>query len=183
MSQRLWTPSDDTIDQSAMTKLREFCAVRNAIAIPDHDAFHQWSIDERGAFWSAVWDFCGVRGTKGARELVDGDVMLDARFFPDAELNFAENLLVKHGPGDALVYRGEDKVSYRWSWDQLHSTVSKLQQAFRAMGIGKGDRISAMMPNMPETIACMLATASIGAIWSSCLCRLMQQRNTTRQWR
>jgi acetoacetyl-CoA synthetase len=151
-----------------MTKFRAFCAVRNAIDLPDHDAFHQWSIDERGSFWSAVWDFCSVRGDKGARDLIHGDVMLDARFFPDASLNFAENLLVKHGPDDAIIFRGEDKVSYRWSWDQLHSTVSKLQQAFRSMGIGKGDRIAAMMPNMPETIACMLAAASIGAIWSSC---------------
>jgi len=151
-----------------MTVFREFCAVRNAIDLPDHDAFHQWSIDERGSFWSAVWDFCGVRGEKGARDLIHGDVMLDARFFPDASLNFAENLLVKHGSDDAIIFRGEDKVSYRWSWDQLHSTVSKLQQAFRSMGIGKGDRIAAMMPNMPETIACMLAAASIGAIWSSC---------------
>ncbi|MBB3395321.1 acyl-coenzyme A synthetase/AMP-(fatty) acid ligase [Rhizobium sp. BK060] len=91
-----------------------------------------------------------------------------ARFFPDAQLNYAENLLVKQGAADALLFRGEDKVNYRWSWDKLHSTVSKLQQAFRAMGIGKGDRVSAMMPNMPETIACMLASASIGAIWSSC---------------
>ncbi|TIX62182.1 MAG: acetoacetate--CoA ligase, partial [Mesorhizobium sp.] len=136
--------------------------------LPDHDAFHQWSIDERGTFWSAVWDYCGVIGQPGPRDLINGDVMLHARFFPDASLNFAENLLIKHGPQDALIFRGEDKMSYRWSWDQLHSTVSKLQQAFRAMGIGKGDRISAMMPNMPETIACMLATASIGAIWSSC---------------
>ncbi|MFB8343836.1 acetoacetate--CoA ligase [Brucella cytisi] len=151
-----------------MTQFREFCALRNALDLPDHDTFQQWSIDERGAFWSAVWDFCGVRGEKGARELIHGDVMLDARFFPDARLNFAENLMVKHGPGDALIFRGEDKVGYRWSWDQLHSIVSKLQQAFRAMGLGKGDRISAMMPNMPETIACMLAAASIGAIWSSC---------------
>jgi acetoacetyl-CoA synthetase len=164
----LWAPTEAQVAASPMTKFREFCAIRNAVDLPDHDAFHQWSIDERGAFWSAVWDFCQVRGTKGARELIHGDVMLEARFFPDAELNFAENLLVKHGEGDALIFRGEDKVSYGWSWDQLHSTVSKLQQAFRKMGIGKGDRIAAMMPNMPETIACMLAASSIGAIWSSC---------------
>ncbi len=164
----LWAPSEAQVASSPMTKFREFCALRNAVDLPDHDSFHRWSTQERGAFWSAVWDFCGVRGDKGARDLIHGDVMLDARFFPDASLNFAENLLVKHGPDDALVFRGEDKVAYRWSWDQLHSMVSKLQQAFRAMGIGKGDRISAMMPNLPETIACMLAASSIGAIWSSC---------------
>jgi acetoacetyl-CoA synthetase len=164
----LWTPSADRIAASAMTKFRDYCAVKNAVSLADHDAFQQWSIDERGAFWSAVWDFCGVKGGKGARELVHGDIMLDAWFFPDASLNFAENLLVGTGSDDAMIFRGEDKVHDRWSWDRLHAMVSRLQQAFRAQGIGKGDRVSAMMPNMPETIACMLAASSIGAIWSSC---------------
>ncbi|WP_353647001.1 acetoacetate--CoA ligase [Mesorhizobium sp. WSM2240] len=164
----LFQPGADQIHTCAITRFREFCACTYKADLPDHDAFQQWSIDERGTFWSAVWDYCGVIGQPGPRDLINGDVMLDARFFPDASLNFAENLLIKHGPEDALIFRGEDKVSYRWSWDQLHSTVSKLQQAFRAMGLGRGDRISAMMPNIPETIACMLAAASIGTIWSSC---------------
>jgi acetoacetyl-CoA synthetase len=164
----LWTPSESKIAASAMTGFRLWCAEKYSVALPDHDAFHQWSITQRGDFWSAVWEYCAVKGTKGARALVDGDVMLDARFFPDAELNFAENLLSSTGAGDALIFRGEDKVDYRWSWDRLHEMVSRLQQAYRAMGIGKGDRISAMMPNMPETIACMLAASAIGAIWSSC---------------
>lgn len=129
---------------------------------------HAWSIDEPEKFWTSVWAFCGVKGEQGARALADGDLMLKARFFPDAKLNFAENLLSSEGPADAIVFRGEDKVEYRWSWDRLHALVSQLQQAYRALGIGEGDRIAAMMPNMPETVACMLAAASIGAIWSSC---------------
>jgi len=164
----LWTPDAERVNASAMTDFRRWCSDKFGVSLPDHESFHQWSIDHRGDFWSAVWDYCGVRGEKGERALVNGDVMLDARFFPDGRLNFAENLLSRTGPEDALVFRGEDKVSYRWSWDELHAKVSKLQQAFRAMGVGKGDRVSAMMPNMPETIACMLAAASIGAIWSSC---------------
>jgi acetoacetyl-CoA synthetase len=151
-----------------MTKFRTWCAERYGVTLPDHDTFHRWSTDDRGSFWSSVWDYCGVIGEKGERSLIDGDDMLKARFFPDAELSFAENMLWKTGSDDALIFRGEDKVSYRWSWDHLHAMVSRLQQAFKAMGIGKGDRISAMMPNMPETIACMLAANSLGAIWSSC---------------
>jgi acetoacetyl-CoA synthetase len=100
--------------------------------------------------------------------MVDGDKMPGARFFPDARLNFAENLLKKSGAGDALVFRGEDKVERRMSWDELRALVSRLQQLFSSHGVEAGDRVAAMMPNMPETIACMLAAASIGAIWSSC---------------
>jgi acetoacetyl-CoA synthetase len=163
----LYLPDETFVTSAHITRFREFCARRHGLDLPDHDAFHSWSISERGAFWSALWDFCGVRGDKGARDLIHGDVMLDARFFPDARLNFAENLLVRHGRDDALIFRGEDKVCDRWSWDELHALVSRLQQALRAMGIGCGDRIAAMMPNMPETIACMLAASSVGAIWAS----------------
>src|SRR5690606_15169744 len=96
------------------------------------------------------------------------DKMPGASCFHDAGLNFAENLLKKSGPGDALVFRGEDKVERRLSWDELTALVSRLQQLFRAQGVKAGDRIAAMMPNMPETVAAMLAAASLGAIWSSC---------------
>ena len=129
---------------------------------------HAWSIADRAAFWDLVWDFCGVIGQKGDRVLVDGDKMPGAAFFPDAKLNFAENLLRGSGRGEAIVFRGEDKVERRLSWDELSALVSRLQQLFVSLGVKHGDRIAAMMPNMPETVAAMLATASIGAVWSSC---------------
>ncbi len=164
----LWKPSEAQIAESAVTKFTQFCSDRYGASFDDYDAFHQWSIDEQGAFWSALWDYCGVVGEKVGPELINADKMLEARFFPETKLNFAENLLKETGSGDALVFRGEDKVSYRWSWDDLHAQVSRLQQAMKAMGIGIGDRVSAMMPNMPETLAAMLAATSLGAIWSSC---------------
>ncbi len=164
----LWTPSDAQIKQSPMYRFMQWCGERAGREFSDYDAFHQWSIDDRAAFWSAVWDYCGVKGEKGERLLENGDVMLEARFFPDARLNFAENLLSLSGDDDAMIFRGEDQAEDRWSWDRLRHAVSRLQQAFRAMGIEKGDRVAAMVPNMPETVALMLAAASIGAIWSSC---------------
>ena len=94
--------------------------------------------------------------------------MRQDRFFPDARLNFAENLLGRPQSGDAIVFRGEDKVQRRVNWAELTDLVSRLAQAFRAEGVVAGDRIAAMMPNLPETIAAMLAAASIGAVWSSC---------------
>ncbi|CDZ28467.1 Acetoacetate--CoA ligase [Neorhizobium galegae bv. officinalis] len=166
--QPLWSPSKEAQQKTPLYHFIGWCAERHGKSFPDYDAFYAWSIVERAEFWSAVWDFCGVKGERGERALINGEDMLAARFFPDATLNFAENLLAETGAGDALIFRGEDKVSYRWSWDKLRSEVSRLQQAFRALGIQKGDRVAAMMPNMPETVACMLAAASIGAIWSSC---------------
>ena len=164
----LWTPSAERIAQAPITEFMARAAQISGRAIDDFDTLHKWSVEDREAFWPLVWDYCGLIGDKGERVLVDGDKMPGARFFPDASLNFAENLLWKTGPEDAMVFRGEDKVNRRLSWDDLQALVSKLQQLFIAHGVKKGDRVAAMMPNMPETIACMLATASIGAIWSSC---------------
>lgn len=164
----LWSPSAEEIAASPMTAFMALAAKASGKPIADYEALHAWSIDDREAFWSLVWHYCDVIGDRGERTLIDGDRMPGARFFPDAKLNFAENLLRKTGGSDALVFRGEDKVERRLSWDELRALVSRLQQLFRAHGVKAGDRVAAMMPNMPETIACMLATASIGAIWSSC---------------
>ena len=164
----LWVPSDEALAKSPIHAFMERCNADFGLSLSGFEDLHAWSVAEREKFWSAVWDFCGVKGKRGARILIDGDSMLGARFFPDATLNFAENLLSGRGGGDAIIFRGEDKVEDRWSWDRLRALVSKLQQAFKAQGIREGDRIAAMMPNMPETVAAMLAAASIGAIWSSC---------------
>ena len=128
---------------------------------------HAWSVADPGAFWDLLWDFACVIGEKGGVRLADGDRMPGARFFPEARLNYAENLLRRSDDGDALVFRGEDRVETRLSWRDLHDLVSRLQQAFRGLGIGAGDRVAGLMPNMPETIAATLAAASIGAVWSS----------------
>jgi acetoacetyl-CoA synthetase len=168
IQQPLWSPSQEECQRTPLHRFMAWCESRYGMGFAGYDAFYEWSVSDRGDFWSAVWDFCEVRGERGGIALVHGDDMLAARFFPQAKLNFAENLLIGSGDGDAIIFRGEDKARDRWSWDRLRAEVSRLQQAFRAMGIGSGDRIAAMMPNMPETVVCMLAAASIGAIWSSC---------------
>jgi len=164
----LWAPSQKRIEATALADFMRVASARAGRSFDRYRELHAWSIDDREEFWSLIWDYCGVIGDKGQRVLVDGDKMPGASFFPDASLNFAENLLRKSGPSDALVFKGEDKVDRRWSWDQLQAAVSRLQQLFRDLGIKQGDRVAAMMPNMPETIACMLAAASLGAVWSSC---------------
>ncbi len=164
----LWEPSAEILARSPMALFMKAAGQKAGRTFASYEDLHAWSVEDRAGFWSLVWDECGAIGEKGAVALDNGERMLEARFFPEGRLNFAENLLKKTGSGDAIVFRGEDKVSCRWSWDDLSARVSKLQQAFAAMGIGEGDRVAAMMPNMPETIACMLAAASLGAIWSSC---------------
>ncbi|WP_159592947.1 acetoacetate--CoA ligase [Chelativorans xinjiangense] len=164
----LWIPSAEQLRRAPMSVFMETAARASGRPIADFDSLHRWSVEEREAFWPLVWDFCGIVGERGERVLVDGEKMPGASFFPDAKLNFAENLLRKSGAEDAIVFRGEDKVARRLSWDELRALVSRLQQLFKAEGVKPGDRIAAMMPNMPETVAAMLAAASLGAIWSSC---------------
>jgi acetoacetyl-CoA synthetase len=164
----LWTPSAEQIGKAALTAFTKAAAERAGRPLASYDALHRWSVDDRAAFWDLVWDFCGVVGEKGERILVNGEKMPGAAFFPDSRLNFAENLLRKAGAGDAIVFRGEDKVEKRLSWDELAALVSRLQQLFVSLGVKAGDRVAAMMPNLPETAAAMLAATSIGAVWSSC---------------
>jgi len=164
----LWTPSAERVATAPITAFTKAAAEASGRTLNSYAELHRWSIDDREAFWGLVWDFCGIVGDKGEKVLVDGDRMPGASFFPDATLNFAENLLGRKGSGEAIVFRGEDKVERRLSWDELHALTSRLQQLFVSLGVRPGDRVAAMMPNMPETVAAMLATASIGAVWSSC---------------
>ncbi len=168
MSTPLWTPS---LARVAGSNLASFMARVEAdwgVAVPDYPRLHAWSVDRRDQFWRSLWDYCGVVGERGEGSLVDGDKMPGARFFPDAKLNFAENLLVRHDETDAIVFCGEDRGRRRLSWRGLNDLVSRLAQAMAATGIGPGDRVAGYLPNVPETVAAMLATSSLGAVWSSC---------------
>ena len=164
----LWTPSEARIASAPLTELTRAAERVSGLEFASYRDLHSWSVADREAFWGLVWEFCDILGDRGETVLADGDKMPGARFFPDARLNFAENLLKKTGSSNAIIFRGEDKVERRLSWDELHAKVSQLQQLFAKLGVKQGDRIAAMMPNMPETVAAMLAATSIGAVWSSC---------------
>ncbi|MGE0502834.1 MAG: acetoacetate--CoA ligase [Rhizobiaceae bacterium] len=164
----LWKPSPERIGNAPLTHFMRAAEKLGGKRLADYAALHRWSVDDQEAFWSLVWDHCGVIGEKGGRVLVDGERMPGASFFPDARLNFAENLLRKSDASEAIVFRGEDKVERRMSWSELTVLVSRIRQALQDVGVKVGDRVAAMMPNMPETVAAMLAATSLGAIWSSC---------------
>lgn len=164
----LWTPSAERQKNSVMRAFADFCASKHGQSFPDYDALHHWSVDCNDDFWNALWDFTGIVGDKGSGVTENETAIPGAKFFADARLSFAENMLSKTGSEPAIIFRGEDKATMRLSWDELHAMVSKLQQAFSDLGVKRGDRVAAMMPNMPQTVACMLAANSLGAIWSSC---------------
>ena len=165
----LWQPSAKRIDASRLAAFAAAAARRwnRRLAAADYPSLHTWSVEHPEEFWVSVWEFGGVIGEMGATAVVDRGRMPGARWFPEARLNFAENLLCRPMKGDALVFWGEDKVRGRASHAELYRAVAQTAAALRAMGVAKGDRVAAYLPNIPATVVVMLAVASIGAIFSS----------------
>ncbi len=142
---------------------------KHGVRLPDYAALHDWSIREPEQFWRAIWTFCAVIAERqGGTVLEHRDRMPGARWFPQARLNFAENLLRRNDDQVAIEFWGEDRVKSRITFAELHHEVSRLSQALRAAGVRAGDRVAAYMPNVPGTVIAMLAATSIGAVWSSC---------------
>ena len=161
MAERLWTPSPEA---AAATRISDFMA---GVGQGDYDSLYAWSIGEPEAFWRAVWEFTGVIGEPGERVLVDGDKLPGARWFPDARLSFAENLLRRRDDTPAIILRREDGQRSELSFAELYLEVGRLQGAFRLAGLREGDRVAAFIPNFIEGITTMLAVTSLGGVWSS----------------
>jgi acetoacetyl-CoA synthetase len=169
LSQGLWTPDRAAAERSQLSQFRKQVAERTGRDLPDYATLHAWSVSDPEAFWSTLWDFCGVLGERGSdRVLEDRDALPGARWFPDARLNFAENLLRRRDESEAILFRGEHGVRRVVSHAALADQVAALAASMRARGIRAGDRVAAVMPNVPETVIAMLAATSIGAVWSSC---------------
>ena len=165
----IWQPSAQRIAGTRLTRFAKTAGKRwnRRLASADYQALHAWSIDHPEEFWASVWEFGEVRGEMGKTVVIDREKMPGAKWFPEARLNFAENLLRRRDDGDALVFWGEDKVKGRASHAELYRAVAQTAAALRAMGVVKGDRVAAYLPNLPAAVVAMLATASIGAIFSS----------------
>jgi len=162
----LWTPSPQTITSSHLARF-----ARNQGFDPlDYDALHRWSISDLEGFWNALWDFSGVIGERGATTLLraNAGAMFGARWYPEARLNFAENLLCGAHDRLAVIQASENGVDQRITMGQLRAQVSSLAQGLRALGVTAGDVVSGILPNRVEALVALLACASIGAIWASC---------------
>ncbi|MBS1138948.1 MAG: Acetoacetyl-CoA synthase [Proteobacteria bacterium] len=160
-AQPLWQPNPQTVGQ---TRMAQFMRAEGYESYAD---LWQWSIDMPEVFWSSLWNYCSVVGEKGTKILVDRDRMPGAHWFPEARLNYAENLLQQRDASEALVFWGEDKVKRRMSRSELYAEVARFQQFLISAGVGEGDRVAGYLPNLPETLVAMLAATSLGAIWSS----------------
>ncbi len=154
-----WIPSPDRIAHANLTRFGQG---------KSYAELYDWSIAKPLEFWDAMWEFGGVIGAKGGRTAIDMDRMPGARFFPDATLNFAENLLRQDGDGPAIIAQSETGPVRTMSWRELRVESAAFAAALRTAGIQPGDRVAAYLPNIPEAIVAVLGAASVGAVWSSC---------------
>ena len=163
----LWEPSADRIARARLTAFIHQVNATFGLEVGDYESLHRFSIERPADFWREVWTFCGVRGAMGERVVADLDRMPGAQFFPDARLNFAENVLRRRDNAPALIFNGEGRRR-TVSHPELYSAVARFAAALRSAGIRAGDRVAGYLPNLPETIVASLGAASVGAVWSSC---------------
>lgn len=170
MTEPLWTPSRKVIERANMRRFLEHVQQECDPDIRSYAALYRWSVEHPERFWPQVWGFCGIKASKTWDSVLVGtDRMPGAHWFEGARLNFAENLLRYRDSRPALIFRTEDgKHRVELSYAELYRKVAALAGALKKSGVQTGDRVAGFMPNRPETVIAMLATASLGAIWSSC---------------
>lgn len=162
----LWTPDADAFIHSGLARF----ALANGFDPHDYDSLHRWSISEKGAFWRAVWEYAGVVGEPGSTLLLEDDdrPMTGARFFPEARINLAENLLKGDGQRLAIVEADETGHYRTFTMQDLRDRVARVSRGLRALGITAGDCVAGILPNRLDALVALLATATLGATWSSC---------------
>jgi len=164
----LWSPSNESVKSSQMFRFLQNINAKYGLNLDSFSELHNWSIKNKSEFWSSIWDFFKIIGSKGTEPYVEpANKMPGSKFFPNGTVNYAENMLSGDTRGPAIIFKSEDKVRKEVSWKDLKSQVASLANFLKKEGVVKGDRIAAYMPNVPETVIMMLAASSIGAIFSS----------------
>ena len=167
MSEILWQPSPERIAKTRLDAFRRRCNERHHLALADYPALHQWSIDQRADFWQAIVEYFAIDFHQPPSAVLrESAQMPSAQWFPGATLNFAEHLLRRRDDALAVIAIGEDGQRETLSYGELAAHVAGLQRSLKAAGVGLGDRVAACMPNTWQTLVGMLATTSLGAIWS-----------------
>ena len=162
----VWIPSQDQILNSNLKKFTDFVEENTGKHLKSYDELHHFSISNP-EFWRFIIEFCKVEGEWNG-PIYEGEKIFSAKWFPQSKLNFAENMLKNRSDDEALIFRCEDRISETLSFAELYNQVSKTAQHLKELGVTKGDRVAGFLPNFAGSIVAMLATASVGAIWSSC---------------
>jgi acetoacetyl-CoA synthetase len=169
MRKPLWMPSEKRVKQANVTRFIGVVNEKHGLEINSYDELYKWSIEKIQDFWAAMWEFGDIKASRKYDVVVDDlNKFPGAKWFNGARLNFAENLLRYRDDHLAFLFRGENQKSARMTYTELHDSVSRLAKSLRETGVAPGERVAAYMPNLMETAIAMLATTSIGAIWSSC---------------
>ena len=167
----LWEPDDKTIRHARVTRFMSWLKDRHQLHLGGYEDLWQWSVSQPGEFWSAVWDYFEVLGDRGEGPALASEVMPDVRWFDGATLNYARNALRTAWTDPdrtAIIFDSERSRAGSLSYAQLAAEVARVARGLRSLGVGRGDRVAALLPNVPEAVIGLLATASLGAIWSSC---------------
>ena len=168
----LWAPADDARSETALGRFAAFCEQRVGQRFATYDELWAWSTgDGLEACWHAVWDFFDVRSSSPFERVLDERAMPGARWFPGARLNYAEHALrhrCEDADGPAIVAVSESRERVELTWEELHAEVARVRAGLEALGVQRGDRVAAYLPNIPETAVAFLAAASMGAVWASC---------------
>ena len=164
----LWIPSLGAHTESLLGRFMEFAGERAGRNFEEYFALWEWSVDELDEFWATVWEFFEVRASVPYDRVMSGGRMPGVRWFEGTRLNYAARALAKTGAGSAIIGRSETVDPIDWSWDELHEEVARVRAGLERLGVCHGDRVAAYLPNVPQTVAAFLATASLGAIWTSC---------------
>ncbi len=161
-------PSPERVQATEMARFSDWVSERHGLAIDGYEGLWRWSVDDLEQFWADIWEFTGVIASKPYERVLASRAMPGTRWFEGAELNYAENLLSGHEDGEtAVLHCSELRDLDELSWGELRARVAAAAAGLAALGVGRGDRVVAYMPNIPETLIAFLATASLGAIWSS----------------
>jgi acetoacetyl-CoA synthetase len=165
----LWRPSDDRVARATITRYTRWLEQSRGLELPEYDALWRWSVDDLEGFWASVWEFFDVQASRGYDEVLTSREMPAARWFPGAELNYAQHIFRGHDPASVAVrHASELRPLQELSWSELRRRTANVAHGLRALGVGRGDRVVAYLPNTPEALIGFLACASLGAVWSSC---------------
>jgi acetoacetyl-CoA synthetase len=167
----LWEPSEELKENARISDYMKWLKAERDLSFEDYNELWEWSVTDLEGFWATVWEYCGIKASKPYGRVLGAREMPGAEWFVGAELNYAEHVLrhAAHRPHEpAILHQSEVRSLGEMSWDELQEKTVALAAGLREMGVGRGDRVAAYLPNIPEAVVGLLACASIGAIWSSC---------------